>query len=304
VASAPYYRVDVFAERAFAGNPLAVFPDADAIDADAMQAIAREMNLSETVFVQRPTAPQADLRLRIFTIDRELPLAGHPTIGAVFALATHGHLDLRGERPVVWCELGAGVMPVEVIREGAIVREVVMTQRAPRFGDLAVDPVRMAAALGLPPRAVGAGDLPISVVDTGIPWLIVPIADLSAMRAVVVDGARCAAIAEVVGTDAFYAFTQEVVDPAATAHARHLAFGTLTPGEDPGTGSAAGCLSAFLVKEGVLLAAPTAELVIEQGLEIGRPSRITARVDTKGGAIERVCVGGRAVPVGEGVLSW
>ncbi|MBI5852025.1 MAG: PhzF family phenazine biosynthesis protein [Planctomycetes bacterium] len=297
-----YLRVDVFTTVPFSGNPLAVFPDADAIPPSRMQAIAREMNLSETVFCVRSAKPQADVRLRIFTIDRELPLAGHPTIGAVFALASTGRLPLSGAGDVVWCELGVGVLPVEVESRSGIVERVVMTQREPRFGEAYSRVDRVAAALGVTHAALCPGDLPIRVVDTGIPWLIVPVVDLHAIRRIAADPSRCAAIASEVDTDAFYAFTQDVVDSTCTAHARHVAFGSLTPGEDPATGSAAGCLASYLVGEGIVLASPNADLTIEQGLEVNRPSRIEAMVETEAGKPKRVRVGGRAVLLGDGSL--
>ncbi len=299
-----YLRVDVFTEVPFGGNPLAVVLEADDLTPAQMQAIAREMNLSETVFCVRPTKPQADVRLRIFTIDRELPLAGHPTVGGIFALASTGRLPLRGVDDVVWCELGAGVLPVEIEVVEGQVRRVVMTQREPQFGVPYARVDRVAAALGLPEQALCAGELPIRVVDTGIPWLIVPVVDLPSIRRMQPDASRCAALAAEVDTEAFYVFTQEVVDHSCVAHARHACFGTLTPGEDPATGSAAGCLASYLVGEGVVLASPSAELSFEQGLEVGRPSRIDAMVDTEGGRPKRVRIGGRAVLVGQGQLSF
>ncbi|MFO1051146.1 MAG: PhzF family phenazine biosynthesis protein [Planctomycetota bacterium] len=298
-----YLRVDVFTDQPFCGNPLAVFPAADGLSTAQMQRIAREMNLSETVFCVASDKPQADVRLRIFTIDRELPLAGHPTVGAVFALATSGRFAAGPSDAVVWCELGVGVLPVEVERDGDRVRRVVMTQREPHFGEPFARVDQVAAALGLPARALCPADLPIRVVDTGIPWLLVPVVDLPAIRRIQVDVMRCAAIAQQCDTDAFYAFTQDVLDPTCTVHARHVAFGSLTPGEDPATGSAAGCLASYLVAESVVLAAPDASLAIEQGVEIGRPSRIEAMVDVEGTRPKRVRVGGSAVLVGHGEIT-
>jgi trans-2,3-dihydro-3-hydroxyanthranilate isomerase len=304
VVTCPYLRVDVFTDRPFGGNPLAVFPEAEGLDTATMQAIAREMNLSETVFCSAPTKPQADVRLRIFTVDRELPLAGHPTVGTAFALAASGRFPCSGRDAVLWCELGAGVLPVELeLRDGLPVRTV-MTQRRPAFGAVVEDLGLVARALGLPQRALAPGDLPVRVVDTGIPWLLIPIGDLAAIRQLRPDPVLCAQLAERAGTDLIHAFTQDVVDHACTAHARHVWFGTVTPGEDPATGSAAGCLGAYLVGEGVVLASPEATLSIEQGLEIGRPSRIEVRVTQKAGAVEVVQVGGRCVLLGEGELRF
>ena len=296
-----YHRVDVFTDRPLGGNPLAVFRDADGISDVTMQAVAREMNLSETVFVLRPTE-RADVRLRIFTVDRELPLAGHPVVGSHFVLAATGHYGVLQETNVVHAQLGAGVLPAEIRATEGRPRSVLMTQREPSFAPALQDRELLAEALGVRKEAIGAGDLPARVVDTGVPWLIVPIVDLRAIRAIAPQPAACARVAELSGTDMIYAFTQETVDPQCAAHARHVWFGAVTPGEDPVTGSAAGCLASYLVFESVMLAAPTAEVSIEQGLEVGRPGTVHALVDADGTRVKRVRVGGGAVHVGDGEL--
>ncbi len=299
-----YHRVDVFTEVPFGGNPLAVFPDADGLTNQEMQQIAREMNLSETVFVQKPTEKSAQLRLRIFTVDRELPLAGHPTVGTHFVLATTGRFKLRHGANTVHCQLGAGVLPVEILVEEDQVRSVVMTQRTPAFAPELKDREFLAEALGLDPDRLGPGELPARVVDTGVPWLVIPILDLAAMRALAPHPSYCRQIAERCGTELFYAFTQETLDPTCAVHARHVWFGTVTPGEDPVTGSAAGCLASYLVFQEVMLAAPTAEVRIEQGIEVGRPGQVQALVDTERHKISRVRVGGCAVHLGDGELRF
>ncbi|HLU40417.1 MAG TPA: PhzF family phenazine biosynthesis protein [Planctomycetota bacterium] len=299
-----YHRVDVFTDRPFGGNPLAVFPHADEVDAETMQAIAREMNLSETVFCLRPSAPDAEVRMRIFTVNRELPLAGHPVVGAHFVLATTGRYQLAQGRNVVRGQLEAGVLPVEILVEEGEVREVLMTQRSPSFAPAFKDVALVGEALGLEVDDLCPADLPIRLVDTGVPWLIVPVRDLRALRRVTPNFQACTLLAERAGSETFYAFTQETEDPTCAVRARHVWFGRVTPGEDPVTGSAAGCLGAYLVHENVLLAAPTAEVRIEQGVEIGRPGVVDAFVDVEGKRIQRVRVGGRAVHVGDGELRW
>jgi trans-2,3-dihydro-3-hydroxyanthranilate isomerase len=296
-----YHRVDVFTDRAFTGNPLAVFPDADEIDASWMQTIAREMNLSETVFVCTATTPGADLRLRIFTVDRELPMAGHPVIGAHYVLAATGRLALQRGTTTVQAELGVGVLPVELEGDGESVHAVVMTQRAPSVGPAIQDRALVASAIGLPVGRL-MPDLPVRVVDTGVPWLMVPVVDARALAAVAPRADLCRELAQVAGTDAFYAFTQETQDPDCAVRARHVWFGPLTAGEDPVTGSAAGCLACYLVLEQVLLAAPTADIAIEQGVEIGRVGKVRAFVDAEGTRVRRIRVGGAAVHVGDGEL--
>ncbi|MEZ5967368.1 MAG: PhzF family phenazine biosynthesis protein [Planctomycetota bacterium] len=297
-----YHRVDVFTDRPFGGNPLAVFVDADELDRDTMQQVAREMNLSETVFCLKPTVADAEVRLRIFTVDRELPLAGHPVVGTHFVLASTGRYTLNEGANVVRGQLEAGVLPVEVVVENGDVREVLMTQRTPAFAPACKDVDLVARALGLDRDCLCPADLPVRLVDTGVPWLIVPVRDLPALRRVRPDFAACAELAQRVGAETFYAFTQDTEDADCAVRARHVWFGRVTPGEDPVTGSAAGCLAAYLVHEGVLLAAPTAEVRIEQGAEVQRRGIVDAFVDVEAGKIKRVGVGGRAVHIGDGEL--
>src|SRR5215510_5093364 len=129
-----YLRIDVFTDKAFGGNPLAVFPTAQGLDAHEMQLLAKEMHLSESTFVLPPTKKDAAARVRIFTVDRELPLAGHPVVGTAFALAATGAIRVQQGPNRIALELGAGVLPVDLeVRDGKVT-SVVMTQRAPTFG--------------------------------------------------------------------------------------------------------------------------------------------------------------------------
>src|SRR5690606_8607124 len=221
-----------------------------------------------------------------------------------FVLATTGRYQLAQGRNVVRGQLEAGVLPVEILVEEGEVREVLMTQRSPSFAPAFKDVALVGEALGLEVDDLCPADLPIRLVDTGVPWLIVPVRDLRALRRVTPNFQACTLLAERAGSETFYAFTQETEDPTCAVRARHVWFGRVTPGEDPVTGSAAGCLGAYLVHENVLLAAPTAEVRIEQGVEIGRPGVVDAFVDVEGKRIQRVRVGGRAVHVGDGELRW
>ena len=295
-----YLRIDVFTDRPFGGNPLAVFPTAQGLDTATMQLLAREMHLSETTFVLPPTKPGAAARVRIFTIDRELPLAGHPVVGTAFALAATGAIAVRPGHNTVALELGAGVLPVEIELQEGKVRSVFMTQRAPKFGAEVTDARVLAAALSLSPDQVDLGGLPARVVDTGIPWFLIPVRDRRAIGLVRADGKACDQLAKEVGTDLFHAFTQDTGAPDCAARARHVWWGTVTPGEDPVTGSAIGCIASYLVAEGVILAAPAAEFAIEQGEEVGRPGVVFARIGTSAGKVKSVQVGGSAVHVGAG----
>src|SRR6185436_19752100 len=249
----------VFTDRPLCGNPLAVFPEARGLSPQQMQALAREMNLSESVFCL-PPSPGAHTRLRIFTVDREVPLAGHPVVGTHHVLASTGALAVKDGSNEIKAELGAGVLPVSIEVQGGRVGSVFMTQQPPRFGEAFTDRAMLAMALGLSSDQLMVGELPARVVDTGLPWFLVPLRDLKALRALQPDPRACAALAAQVGTDLFHAFTQDTTDPACAVRARHVWFGTATPGEDPVTGSAIGCIASFLVKEGVVHAQAETEL--------------------------------------------
>ncbi len=293
-----YLRVDVFTDRVLGGNPLAVFPDADGLDPATMQAIAREMNLSETVFCVRPEAAGASTRFRIFTVDRELPLAGHPTVGSVHALASTGRLatDAYGST-TIQVELGVGIVPVRVDARGGVVEHVEMTQRAPRHGPALEDCSLLARAVGVDIEDLAAG-LAAEVFDTGIPWLLVPLRSPEAVAALRPDPAACRALSEAAGTDLIHAFARIPDRETPAIRTRHVFFGTVTPGEDPATGSAGGCLGAYADRHGVF--GPPGvplRLVVEQGADIGRPSFLHVIVD---GDVVRV--GGASVLAGEGWL--
>jgi trans-2,3-dihydro-3-hydroxyanthranilate isomerase len=285
----PYVQVDVFTSRALEGNALAVFTDARGLSDGELQAVARETNLSETTFVlPDPAAPPgAPVRVRIFTVGEEVPFAGHPTLGTAAVLRGGS-----GEREVVLA-LAVGEIPVafEERPEGLFGE---MRQRDPVFGQVHA-PEEVARALGL---AAGEIDLaaPIQTVSTGLPFAVVPIRSLAALRALRVEWAR--ADAYLAATDArfFYLVSRETEDPAAKLHARMIFYG----GEDPATGSAAGCCAAWMVRHG--LARPGERALIEQGLEARRPSRIFVRASAGGGGATDVRVGGHVVEVARGEL--
>jgi trans-2,3-dihydro-3-hydroxyanthranilate isomerase len=298
MSTRPFYQLDVFTRDPLAGNPLAVFPDAAGLDAATMQRLAREMNLSETTFVLPSTA--ATRRVRFFTPAAEIPLAGHPTIGTWWLLAELGalQLDANGTTRVTQ-ETGAGVLPVDIETEGGKVTRVVMTQAEPQFGEPVTGDARLAKALG-----GAAGLLPKhpapQVVSTALPQLMVPVRSLEKLQALPSGGAgmALASLLHAAGTDCAMLYTLETVDPTATIHCRMFAPGLGVP-EDPATGSAAGALGCYLVWHALVRPHDgTARLVVEQGLEVGRPSRIEVEVAVgNGGEITAVRVGGEAVTV-------
>jgi trans-2,3-dihydro-3-hydroxyanthranilate isomerase len=278
--------VDVFAERAFAGNPLAVVHGADGLGDAALAALAREFNLSETVFPLPPTRPSAGYRARIFTPVTELPFAGHPSVGVAWVLARDGMIG-RGDTVQ---ECGAGLLAVRVDDTGAWIDG----------GTASVGPVLDGPALA---EAVGlAGDdvdpsARAGICGAGLDFPVLVVRPDAVARARVPDAAALGAAARGVGRLLVVA-----LDLAGErAHARMFGPG-VGVAEDPATGSAAVALAVFLVDRGLL--APDAEsgFTVEQGTEMGRPSRLEVRVRAAGGVAVRTSVGGRVVPVASGTI--
>jgi len=303
-----FLQLDVFTDRAFCGNPLAVFPEADEIDSDTMMKIAREMNLSETVFVLKPESDNVLRRLRIFTPAREIPFAGHPIVGTWTALAQEDVVPVpeggNGWQRI-FHEVGIGVLPVDVeFKDGRPV-QVVMTQG--KFEilneiDDAHEQSEVARALGLAREDLDES-LPIQVITTGLSCLVVPIRSLADLRDVRVNASLLAGLYTRYGATGCHAFTRETLEVGASrAHARFFAPADNIP-EDPATGSACGALGAYLVHHGALSLEPQDgryKFVIEQGDFIHRPSRINLDVKGDAGHVEEVKVGGQAVLVARG----
>ena len=272
--------VDVFTNQQLQGNQLAVFPNAHGLTDDEMLAIAREFNYAETTFVLRrdpPTEKAKGIRTRIFSRKEEMPFAGHPTLGTAFVLRAMGEAD------DVLLELNVGPVPVRFSdRGGRLFGE--MTQIEPAFGTIH-DRERVAQAIDVPVRELD-GSLPIQTVSTGLPFAIVPFLRLTALQEWSPTWTRMEAYLKQTDAQLFYAICRETVAPDAHVHARMVYHG----GEDPATGSAAGPTAAWMVRNG--LAASGAPIQIEQGLEIGRPSRIHARADLTDERVTNVRVGG------------
>lgn len=302
-----FIQVDVFTDRPFGGNPLAVFPQAEGLTDEEMQQLAREMNLSETTFVLPPQAPGADFRVRIFTPAKELPFAGHPVVGTHWVLARLGRVELREPLTRVCFELGVGVLPADLHVVGGEVEQVVMTQDRPLFLAVLEDLVELAQGLGLQPEAITETGLPVQIVSTGVPQMMVPVRSLAEVQALNAGQLNVAALNRVcraVGTDCVMVFTFETERADATVHVRMFAPMLGVP-EDPATGSANGALGAYLVHHrAVPVAGPTTHILSEQGAEIGRPSTLFVEVDTADREITAVRVGGRVVPVAEGVVRF
>jgi trans-2,3-dihydro-3-hydroxyanthranilate isomerase len=297
-----YLHYDVFSPRLFAGNQLAVFLDGRGLTADQMQAIAREMNFSESTFVLPPEAPGTDVRVRIFTPGAELPIAGHPTIGTAFALARAGVIG--APQIQVTFGLGVGPTPVELTWSADDLSFAWMTQPQPEFGaelDLA-EPA--AAALSLPPEAVTATLLPLQTVSCGVPYLIIPLRSRADVDAAVVDPVAYSRLARLanLGTEALYLFTTDTgPNDSATVYTRMFGPG-IGIAEDPATGSAAGPLGCYLLTHAVLDPSKAATIMNLQGVHMGRPSLIHTAITGSATAVTSVRVGGEAVLAGEGTL--
>jgi trans-2,3-dihydro-3-hydroxyanthranilate isomerase len=305
-----FFQLDVFTDRAFAGNPLAVFPKAEGLSDERMQQIAREMNLSETVFVLPSENEEVLRRLRIFTPSSELPFAGHPIAGAWYCLAREGVVPLP-ENGNGWVrikhEVGIGILPVDIDFKDGEPARVVMTQGKFEIkGEIedSQEQAELARALGLAREELDE-TLPIQACSTGNTMLLVPVralADLGSCRP------NISMLEEIYSPSATgcYAFTRETIEIGeARAHARF--FVGMNIGEDPATGSAAGPLGGYLVHHGATRVDPVDDVykfVIEQGDFINRPSRIGLEVKGAPGKVEEVRVGGTSVVVARGTLEF
>jgi len=297
-----YLHLDVFTAKPFAGNQLAVFLDGRGLTTGQMQAVAKEMNFSESTFVLPAEQDGTDMRVRIFTPGEELPMAGHPTIGTAFALAHTGTLGRSCERVVFG--LGVGPTPVDLTWGDAALSFAWMTQQPPSFGPQLDVAGLAAAALRLPAAAVASTKLPVQVVSCGVPYLIVPLESRAAVDAARLDAGAYEELgtATALGSIAIYLFTTERgAGDSATAYSRMFA-PTIGIGEDPATGSAAGPLGCYLVAHAVVDPANAATIMNLQGVRMGRPSVIHMAIASDGRAITRVRVGGEAVLAGEGTL--
>src|ERR1700730_998514 len=289
-----FVQFDVFSSRPFEGNALAVFSDGRGLSDQQMQALAREMNLSETTFVlpgEAAAERERVIRVRIFTVQKELPFAGHPTLGTAFAL--------RGSTGVgeVALELNVGKVPVRFEEKPGQPVFGEMTQKDPEFA-LIHDRETVVRATSLRDGDIDPS-LPIQTVSTGLTFTIVPLRGLDVMRRLQVDLASSTEyLQQSGGGNFFYFVTRETVDPAARLHARMLMYG----GEDPATGSAAGCASAWMVAHGV--AQSDVQVLIEQGVEMLRPSRIFVRASLRDNRVVNVRVGGNVVEVLRGQVSF
>ena len=285
--------VDVFAPSPLTGNPVAVVPDADDLDLRTLRAIAREFNQSETTFLLRPTAAEADWRLRSFTpIGAEVFGAGHNALGAWLWLVAAGRVP--ADRSHYIQQIGDDLLDVVVHRTPGRPDVVSMDQSPPVFGNTVDDPAELAAALGLPALDL-VPDRQAQVVSTGAGHLLVPVRNRAAVDAATPDNARLATLLQEVDGEGCYLYSLDPVDPSQAVAYTRFFNPTMGIHEDPATGTAAGPLVARLVAEGIVPDGTTA--VIEQGHALGRPSRIHVTVSG-----EVVRISGSGLIVADGSL--
>jgi trans-2,3-dihydro-3-hydroxyanthranilate isomerase len=297
-----YHLVDVFTDRQFGGNQLAVISDARGLSGELMQAIAREFNLAETTFVLPPENAAHHFKVRIFTPGREMLMAGHPTVGTAYVLARLGLIEVAGQEANVVFEEGIGPIPVSLHLRDGTPEVIYMTQPLPRFGPRHPDPAAVAEILSLPSEALD-DSLPVEAVSCGEPFLYVPLKNLAEIRSIRLRQDAWERVLNGFVTPNIFAFTREVENAGSTVHSRMFA-PALGIAEDPATGGASGPLGCYLVRYGVVPSdgTGTAVMTSEQGIEMGRPSFIRIEIDHEGEKITGVRIAGRCVFMGEGEL--
>ncbi|MEQ8902125.1 MAG: PhzF family phenazine biosynthesis protein [Roseovarius sp.] len=295
----PFATYDVFSARRFAGNPLAIVEQADRLSTAQMQTIAREFNLSETIFVQQPDDPAHDAKVRIFFPTAEIPFAGHPTIGCAIHLALKSAPERDFETAITLEEV-AGLVPVRVSRIGERLQaefRAPVLPHPPEHGALP-DVGILAAAVGLNPEMIGTGAHRPGLWQGGPSYLYVPVRDLEALAAARPSEPAWSRAMEIAAADSIYLYAPLPPGQGADFRARMFSPTAGIP-EDPATGSAAAIMAAQLRAAGVVQEGET-RLTLHQGVEMGRASVIDLRILTRDGALAEIHVGGSAVPVSRG----
>jgi trans-2,3-dihydro-3-hydroxyanthranilate isomerase len=289
---------DVFTDRRFGGNPLAVLLDARGLDSAQMLQVAREFNLSETVFVLPPEDPRHTRKLRIFTPHRELPFAGHPTVGTAYLLGALGEVPLTGDETAITFEEGVGPVAVRLVaRNGTPTFAELTAARPPEFSPAPAAPAALAEVCSLTAEDLARWAEP-QIVSCGVPFLFIPFRDRQVLARARGRLDRWEAIMP--GVSEVYLVTRDPELPGSDLRARMFALG-LGIAEDPATGAAVTALGGFLgVRESA--AEGSFRWVVEQGFEMGRPSLLHLTVEKRGGEIAAIRVGGGAVLVSEGTI--
>ena len=291
----PLYHVDVFAETKYAGNQLAVVRNAADLSTLEMQKIAVEMNYSETSFILSDQEKEGGYDVRIFTLDEELPFAGHPTLGTAYIIQQE---IIKKEVPEIRLNLQIGQIPVTFSYKDGKPDVLWMEQVAPTFGKT-FNADEVSGVLNLDPEMIDSR-YPVQEVSTGLPFIMVPLVSLDAVRSVSIDRVRFMRLIENAGAKLIFAFCPETYNPANQVNGRmfdsHIGIG-----EDPATGSANGCLASYLVKHRYF-GDNKLDIRVEQGYEIGRPSLLLLRAQEEEGGAISVSVGGSVIMVARGEL--
>jgi trans-2,3-dihydro-3-hydroxyanthranilate isomerase len=293
----PFYQVDVFTNTPFTGNPLAVFFDVEELSSQTMQAIAQEMNLSETIFVLPPGDLPVDFSVRIFTPEKEIPFAGHPTIGTAHILRETGKVSSGNHS--IKLSMKAGIITVT---QGLIDNILFMDQPLPEYLSVLDCAEKIGQVLSIPISTIKLSHYPIQIVSTGLPALLVPINSIKSLEKIVPNLSELNSFLHSLGVEMLYAFTDETINPSANIHARMFAppLGIL---EDPATGSAAGAMGAYIFKHKMVSDNNNLKnIIIEQGYKMGRPSCIHIEIYHEYNEIKKIKVGGESVTVIEGFI--
>ncbi len=297
----PYLHLDVFTDAPLEGNQLAVFPDSPGLEPRLMQAVAQEMAFAETTFILPKENPDTDVRMRIFTPSREMPLAGHPTVGSTFALAHTGLIAPDTARFTFGLQVGPTPVDLEW-REGGLAFAW-MNQPLPEFAEPVAGVAALAAGLAISESELKRTGMPVQRVSCGLPFLFIPLASREVVDSIQPNGGELERFARSngLGGAGFFVFTLEGGDDGATVYSRMFApeFGIV---EDPATGSGSGSLGCYLVRHGLVPAEAAGAITSRQGVKMGRPSLLHIAIAGSSERITGVRVGGHAVLVGEGVL--
>ena len=293
---------DVFTEKRFGGNQLAVFTDARGLDAPTMQDIAREMNYAETTFILPPEG-DGDYRVRIFTPAHELPFAGHPIVGSAHVIAAEQMKEWTAPLTSLTLETGVGPIAVEVETDEGHAGRTTMTQPLPVVKSAFEDVERLAAALSIEASEIEQTGSPVEAIHNGITTIVTPISSLRAIEAIKIDTGALERISNEMGATTVITFTRETLHPTSTVHCRVFApaAGVI---EDAATGSANGPLGYYLVRHKIIESEPVTRIVSEQGYEMNRPStiHIELNINKETDEVTKVRVGGGVVIAGRGEI--
>lgn len=296
------FHVDAFTERAFGGNPAAVVVDAEGLIEREMQLIAREVNLSETAFVVSAQNKEYDYHIRFFTPTQEVDLCGHATIAAFCVLSREKYIPPVSGKIIIKQKTKAGMLPVELYFRDKKLDFVMMTQATPNFSYPDVDPEKLCHVMNIPKAHMGLEDFALvpEVVSTGLPDIIMPVKGLEILKAIQPDYNKLANYSNKIGVTGVHVFTMETENINA-----HIACRNFAPAaginEESATGTSNGSLGAYLIKNNLMELDENSTLICEQGIYMGRPSKIFVKIEgTKDNMI--VKVGGKAVVVIEGII--